>query len=243
MSAQRPVPIGRRRVAAPAVQRGRADLLRWTARIGAVTADALALLDDVSVASASSRLVAAGRDGLLTRHRLLIAAPAIYTATASGVRAAGVAGLEPVRISVANAPHTLACAHAAAALQRRYPDHLVGSERELRRDERQAGAPLASAVLARTAGDRTTLHRPDLVLWPQGGREGAPIAIEVELAVKAPRRLTEICRAWARAREIEGVLYLASPAARRALNRAVEQAAAGERVTVVALETLSPGGV
>ncbi len=207
-----------------------------------MTADSLALLQDISVASASARLAAASKAKLLARHHLLIGQPAIYTATAAGVRFSGVEGLEPVRISVANAPHTLACAHVAAALQRRYPDHLVSSERELRRDERHAGAPLASAVLTRTGGERAILHRPDLVLWPPSGRKRAPIAVEVELAVKAPRRLTEICRAWARAREIQGVLYLASPAAQRALSRAVEQASAGERITIVALETLSAQG-
>jgi hypothetical protein len=242
MSRSQQVPAGRRRAAAPDTQLGRAELLRWTARIGAVTADALALLQDVSVASASARLAAASRAKLLARHHLLVGQPALYTATAAGVRVCGVEELEPVRISVANAPHMLACARAAAALQRRYPDHCVSSERELRRDERHAGAPLASAVLARTAGERAVLHRPDLVLWPPRGREGAPIAVEVELAVKAPRRLTEICRAWARTREIDGVLYLASPAAHRALTRAVEQAAAGERITIVALETLSRHG-
>ena len=158
MSRSQPVPAGHRRAAASDMQHGRAELLRWTARIGAVTADSLALLQDISVASASARLVAASRAKLLARHHLLIGQPAIYTATAAGVRFSGVEGLEPVRISVANAPHTLACAHVAAALQRRYPDHLVSSERELRRDERRAGAPSpAPCSLARPASARSSI--------------------------------------------------------------------------------------
>jgi hypothetical protein len=220
-------------------QSPRDELLSWTARIGAITVEALACLQDTSLATASGRLAAATRAKLLCRRHLLVGAPALYTLTSAGMRASGVEGLGPSRVSVANAPHTIACAHAAAALQRRYPDHRLAGERELRRDERRAGAPLASAPLDRAAGYRTRLHRPDLVLWPRAELDAAPIAIEVELAVKAPRRLTSICRAWARSREVAGVVYLASPAARRALARAIEQACANERIVVLPLETVS----
>jgi hypothetical protein len=220
-------------------QSARGEILSWTARIGAVTADALACLQDTSLATASGRLTAATRAKLLSRRHVLVGAPAVYTLTPAGMRVCGVEGLEPSRVSVANAPHTIACARAAAALQRRYPDYRVVGERELRRDERRAGMPLASALLERTAGYRTKLHRPDLALWPRTDSCGVPIAIEVELAVKAPRRLAEICRAWARSRQVGGVVYLASPAARRALTRAVEQACAQERIAVLPLDAMS----
>jgi hypothetical protein len=220
-------------------QSARGEILGWTARIGAVTADALACLQGTSLATASGRLAAATRAKLLARRHLLIGAPAVYTLTPAGMRACGVEGLEPTRISVANAPHTIACARVAAALQRSYPEYRLAGEQELRRDERRAGTPLASAVIDRAAGHRTKLHRPDLVLWPQADGDCAPIAIEVELAVKAPRRLAEICRAWARSREVGGVVYLASPAARRALARAIEQACAQERIAVLPLDAAS----
>jgi hypothetical protein len=84
------------------------------------------------------------------------------------------------------------------------------------------------------------LHRPDLVIWPSVGTNGLPLAIEVELTIKAPRRLAEICRAWARARHIEGALYIAPAGARRALERAIATAQAGERIAVIPLETMSP---
>ena len=64
------------------------------------------------------------------------------------------------------------------------------------------------------------------------------MAVEVELSVKAPRRLDAICRAWARCREVGGVLYLAAPEAERALLRAVEQADAAARIVVVPLAAL-----
>jgi hypothetical protein len=225
----------------PGTSRRSADeeILVWTTRIGAVTVDALACLQQTSSTTASRRLAAAARERLLSRRHLLVGWPALYTATATGMRRSGIEGLGLSRVSVANAPHTIACARAAAALQRLYPDHHVTGERELRRDERNAGAPLASAVLDRAAGHRTRLHRPDLVLWPQPASGGAPIAIEVELAVKAPRRLVEICRAWARSREVAGVVYLASAPAQRALARAIEQASAHERIGVLPLDALS----
>lgn len=217
--------------------------LLWTARIGAVTVEALACLQGTSLTTAGRRLAAATREKQLSRRHLLVGQPALYTVTAAGMRRSGVRGLKPMHVSVANAPHTIACAHAAAALQRRYPDHRVTGERELRRDERSAGVALASAQLDRARRDQSKLHRPDLVLWPANARAEAdarPIAIEIEIAVKAPRRLAEICRAWARSREVAGVVYLASQPARCALERAIEKAHAEDRIAVLALDAFSP---
>jgi hypothetical protein len=81
-------------------------------------------------------------------------------------------------------------------------------------------------------------HRPDLVLWPHDPAGGLPVAVEVELTVKAPERLATICRAWARARCVTGVLYLAAPQTERAVQRAIEKAHAHERVVVVSLDAL-----
>jgi len=214
-------------------------MLRWTARLGAVTAEALAQREGRTLASARARLSAGERTGLLSRKRVLAGAPALYTVTPAGMRASGLRGLEPCRVSVANAPHAIACAGAAAALERAYPDHRVMGERELRHEEREAGAALASASLGAGPAGAQLLHRPDLVLWPEGSRERLPVAVEVELTVKAPRRLLEICRAWARCRCVAGTLYLACAEVQRPLARAIERAQAGERIVVVALDGLS----
>jgi hypothetical protein len=64
------------------------------------------------------------------------------------------------------------------------------------------------------------------------------VAVEVELAVKAPRRLAAICRAWARCREVAGVLYLAAPGAERALARAIADSDAAARVLALPLDAL-----
>jgi len=157
------------------------------------------------------------------------------------MRAAGLKGLDPCRVSPANAAHAIACAAVAAALERRYPDQRVLGERELRRDEREHGTPLASAYLGMGPQGTPLLHRPDLVLWPECPEEGPPVAVEVELTIKAPERLADICRAWARCRCVAGVLYLAPPEVQRALARAIERAQAGERIVVLPLDALGLG--
>ncbi|HWX75775.1 MAG TPA: hypothetical protein VNZ05_10735 [Solirubrobacteraceae bacterium] len=212
-------------------------LLRWLGGIGAATAEALAVHEDRSVRSARARLTAAASDGLLERSRPLADRPSLYTLTRAGLRAGGVSGLQQCRVSPANALHLISCAEVAAALERRYCDHRVMGERELRREERLLGGPLASASCIGAAGE-AALHRPDLVLWPGASGEGLPVAVEVELAVKAPRRLASICRAWARCRLVAGVLYLAGPEAERALRRAIASADAGAQVLAVPLEAL-----
>jgi hypothetical protein len=218
-------------------------IVRWVGGLGAVTADALARHAGVTVGSARARLRELERAGLLRGKLLLAGEPPLYAATAAGLRASGLRGLQPCRPTVANAPHAIACARAAVALERAYPDQRVMGERELRRDEREAGRALASARLPARAHEHTALHRPDLVLWPRGGEERLPVAVEVELTVKAPRRLAEICRAWARCRCVAGTVYLASQDAIGPLARAIEHAQAGERIALVGLDALALPGV
>jgi hypothetical protein len=213
-------------------------LLQWTANVGAITADALAVLLDIGQASANGRLAAAVHKRLLTRHRLLAELPALYTVTSAGLRAAGLEGFGACRVSAGTALHTMVCAHAAVELQRRYPDQRVVGEPELRREERRAAAPLASAVMGATGARGTALHRPDLVIWPSGARSRGPVAVEIELTIKAPRRLEAICRAWARSREVSGVLYLAPGDVERAVLRAIDRSHSAGRIAVLPLTCL-----
>jgi hypothetical protein len=216
------------------------ELLRWVASLGAATAPALACRLDIGLASANARLSAARRRGLLSRERPLSGRPALFTLTRAGLRACDARGIEPCRVSASAAWHLIACASAAAALERCYPDHRVAGERELRRDEREQKKLLASARLGWTPDGERRVHRPDLVMWPAEPQDGPPVAVEVELTVKAPRRLLDICRAWARCRTIAGVVYLATPKVERALLRAVSATHASERIAVVPLSAL-PG--
>jgi hypothetical protein len=212
--------------------------MRWTAGIGAVTAEALAENCGSTVRSARARLLAAERHALVRRRRPLAGRPALYTITRAGLAVSGMRGVEPCRVSAANAHHLIACAAIAAALERCYPDHRVLGERELRRDERECGTPLASARLGVGPDGSPLLHRPDLVLLESGPQPGRPVAVEVELTIKASGRLVEICRAWARCRCVAGVLYLAPPEVERAVARAIDRAHAAERVVVVPLDAL-----
>jgi hypothetical protein len=216
----------------------RIAIVRWAAGLGAVTAESLAEHLGVGAASARGRLRAAEAERLLQRRRPLTGRPALYTVTRSGLRVAGAHGLDPCRVSASNALHLIECARAAAALGRCYPDHRVQGERELRSEERACNRALASAELGVGAHGEELRHRPDLVLWPQAG--GLPVAVEVELTVKAPERLAAICRAWARARCVAGVLYLAPPEVERAVQRAIDRVHAYERVVVVPLQALPP---
>lgn len=219
----------------------RLDLLRWVASLGAVTAPALSLRDEVSLASARATLAVAVRRGELARSRPLAGQPTLYNVTARGMRQAGLSHVAACRVSAANATHLIACAYAAAALQRRYRDRRVVGERELRQLERLHETALASADLGRGGGAEALLHRPDLVLLAPVPDAELPVAVEVELALKSPRRLHAICRAWARCRLVAGVLYVASHEARRGVRRAVERTGAGDSVLVLSLDALWMG--
>jgi hypothetical protein len=232
----------------------RTDIVRWAGSLGAITAEALARREECTTLSARALLHGALHAGLLERWRPLVGEPALFTATRAGLRACGEPRLDPCRVTPSNARHLIVCARVAGALERCYPDHLLIGERELRLREREHGGPLASARIpsggiaaggsSRFGGGGSgrsgepALHRPDLVLWPREEPEDPPVAIEVELTVKAPARLREICLAWARAREVAGVLYLAPPEVQRALRRAIGRAGAQERVIVLGFEAI-----
>jgi hypothetical protein len=215
-------------------------MLGWVACIGAVTAEAMAAREERSPASARGRLLAAERERLVVRASPLQGRPSLYALTRRGLRAYGWGGLAPVRLGAATAAHMIACAEVAVALELAYPEHRVTGEPELRMREREHGGPLASATLgARPAG--ALVHRPDLVLWPARVAGALPVAVEVELSLKAPRRLAEICRGWARCARVCGVLYVAAPQVEEALERAVDRAGATGRIVVVPLAVVIRG--
>lgn len=227
----------------------REALIRWTAHIGAVTAEAVAIAENVPASLAGRRLRAAERAGLLTCSRPLAKRPGVYTVTREGIRRYGLHGLDPCRVGAAGASHSIACAFVAAVLRRTYPDHRIVGEHDLRRGERELGVAIASAHMGFGPYGRPLLHRPDLVIWPpestagpsprcSESTTGLPVAVEIELTTKAPRRLTAICRAWARCRGIAGVLYVAPPSVARALGRAIARAQAEEQIAVVGPEAL-----
>ena len=213
-------------------------LIRWCAGLGAVTADALAVHDNSSVRSARGRLADAERHRLTTAWRVLSGQPTLYTVTKRGMRLAGMSGVEPARVSPGGARHAILSCAAAVALERTYPDWLVFGEPSLRRLERERSRPLAEVGRSAPGLGAKARHRPDLLLVDRRDRGGLPIAIEVEISVKGAARLREICLAWARSREVSGVIYLAASEVIAPLRRAIDSAGARERVFVLGLESL-----
>jgi hypothetical protein len=202
----------------------------WLARIGAGPPGEIAAACGLSERLVQNRLRYLAQDGEARSHRLLHGAPALHVLTRRGLRAAGRPELEAVSVSASGFAHALAVARVARILER--SGRHVGGERELRAFERLEGRPLASAEVGLARDGGIALHRPDLVCW-DGPR---PVAIEVELTVKAPERLAAIVRGWARSRLVDGVVYYATPAAARSLARAIRREAAAAMVTVVELE-------
>ncbi|MEA2297664.1 MAG: hypothetical protein QOF77_600 [Solirubrobacteraceae bacterium] len=217
----------------------RQQMVAWVGRLGAAAAADVGARFGISVHAARSHLAAAERDGLLAAARLLQGHPALYVATGAGLRSAGLAELKPCRVSPGGFLHLREVTRTAVALELAHPGLAVVGERELRVWERDARRPLASAELGIGPDGDYVRHRPDLVLWPPGraGDDGVPAtAIEVELAVKAAPRLRAIVRGWARSRLVEAVVYYASPAAMRALRRAVAEEQAHDMVHLLPLD-------
>lgn len=208
-----------------------AEIVAFIGSLGAAGAVHVRERFGMSGDSAYRRLRLLRGEGLVCVHRVLWGRPGLYTATRAGLRWQGLERLGVTRLGPGSFEHAWELASAAVALERRLPGHELVGERLLRIREHDEGL-IASVVVARLAGGRAVLHRPDLALLrPDGGA----VAVEVELSVKAPSRLAAICQAYARARHIEQVFYLATPPAARALARAVRETRAGDRVTILDL--------
>jgi hypothetical protein len=214
--------------------------VEWIGRLGAAGATDVMARFGMGRTAAYRRLAALVDQGVLATERLLYGEPALYVATRDGLQWARLARLEPCRVGVGSARHFALCAQMAVVLERTEPAYRVWSEREIRAAELDAAGAVASAELGRLPDGRPRLRRADLVLMPRS-EDRRPIAIEVELAVKWARRLEAICRAWARCRLVDSVRYYASPAAARAVARAVERVQAHDVIEIYSLEQALKG--
>ena len=166
--------------------------------------------------------------GLVERLDLLRDQPRVLRATSAGLRYAGLS-LGVASISPGSASHWLRCASTALALREEFSAEAILSERELRLVERVEDRPIFSARTGELRSGAPRLHRPDLAII--AGE--LPIAVEVELTPKAPRRLEAIVKAWRRAHWVSEVRYYCAPGATRlAVERAVRKLHAEERVRV-----------
>jgi hypothetical protein len=183
----------------------RARILAWATAVGAITAEALAERDGLSTATAKERLDEAVGLGLLECHSLLVGYSDLYTVTRAGRTmarkhsdAGGYSypeGLPTARATIKDARHTIACASAIAALERRYPDHRVIGERELHREEHAQQRRVGSVSVRRYGHTRS--HHPDIVLWePPAAGEPPPRGggrADAEVQGGADRDLPCVC--------------------------------------------------
>ena len=217
------------------------SIVEWIGRIGAASAADVMARFRIGRSQTYLRLSVLSAAGLLEPRHLFRGQPTLYVATREGLLWTQLARLEPCRVGVASATHWAQCARLAVVLEPSEPAYHVWSEREVRAAELEAGGPVASAELGRLPDGRSRLRRADLVLMPRAQDGRRPIAVEVELAVKWSRRLEAICRAWARCRLVESVRYYASPAAARAVRRAVDRVHAEGMVEIYSLEETLKG--
>jgi hypothetical protein len=210
-----------------------AEIVEWVGRVGAAGAEHVVARFGIARSRAYARLAILVADGLLEQRRLLYREPGLYVSTAEGLRWCGCERLGVQRVSPGSFEHCRRVAAAAVALHLGLPAWTLMSEREIRAEEADTPQLVASAKLGELPGGGLALHRPDLALVSPDGRT---VAVEVELSVKAARRLQAICRGYARARHVDHVYYLASRSAARAVTRAVEGTRSEDRITVLALE-------
>jgi hypothetical protein len=204
------------------------ELVRYVGRHGVVTIEHVMGAMGVGRTATYRRVAACVQRGLLERLDLLRSEPRLLRATRAGLRYAGL-GLPLAVVSAGSADHWLRCASTAQLLGEEFDPTQILTERELVLAEQIEGRPIASAKIGELPGGSPQLHRPDLAVLTDEG----PIAIEVELTPKAPRRLQGVIRAWRRASWVAEVRYYCAPGStRRAVERAVAEMRAEERVRI-----------
>ncbi len=199
------------------------------------------------------------------RHRLLYHDGGLLTATAEGLRCAGLDRLTPARMSLALVPHMIASAALAAELEPQLHDGTLLSDREHRAAENAAGEPIASAIIGKlhdgtllsdrehraaenAAGEPIAsaiigshqnghkgLHRPDFALVRRDSDE--VVAVEVELTLKNRTRLERILRGYLRNHNVTVVRYHAAPPIADAVQRAARAVGAEAIVELAPLPT------
>jgi hypothetical protein len=204
------------------------QMVRWVGRMGAVTIGQLRARFALGRTVAYRRVAACMAAGLLERVEILRGQPALIRATRRGLRFTGthlrVAQVRPELVG-----HWIACGDVALGLEAEFGPEALVSEREIRALERDEGRPVASAVVGERPDGSEIFHRPDLAVH----LDKHLLAVEVELAPKAPRRLEAIVRAWRRARWVAAVRYYVSPGTTsQGLARAVRATHSEERVEI-----------
>ncbi|HVT00393.1 MAG TPA: hypothetical protein VHE08_07745 [Solirubrobacterales bacterium] len=209
------------------------ELLTFVGRHGIVGLDQVMAAMGAGRTATYRRIAICVDLGLLERVRLLRDEPTVVRATRDGLDYVDL-GLPVAAVSPGLVRHHLRCADLAIRLEQRFGSEGVKvlSEREFTWRERIEDRQIASVPVGRGRYRRQQMHRADLVVVK--GKRIVPV--EVELTAKAPRRLEVLIRAWRHAvalGQISAVNYYCAPGtARRAVERAVKKAGAGEVIWV-----------
>jgi hypothetical protein len=206
-------------------------IAEWVGRQGAVRAEHVMARFSIGRTAAYRRLHELVDFGLLRRHRFLYRDGGLLTATAEGLRCAGLDRLTPARISPALVPHMIASAAFAADLEPRLVDEQLLSDREHRAAEIAAEEPIASAIIGARRSGHEGLHRPDFALIKRD--RGDVVAVEIELTLKNRTRLERILRGYLRNQNVSIVRYHAAPPIADAVQRAA-RAVGAEAILEVA---------
>jgi hypothetical protein len=208
-------------------------ITEWIGRQGAVRAEHVMSRFSIGRTATYRRLHELAECGLVRRHRLLYNDGGLLTATAEGLRCAGLDRLTPARISLALVSHMIVSAALAAELEPQLDDGTLLSDREHRAAQNAAGEPIASAIIGSHENGHQGLHRPDFALVRRDSDE--VIAVEVELTLKNRTRLERILRGYLRNQNVTMVRYHAAPPIADAVQRAARAVGADAIVELAPL--------
>ena len=194
-------------------------ITEWIGRQGAVRAEHVMTRFSIGRTATYRRLHELVEFGLVRRHRLLYNDGGLLTATAEGLRCAGLDRLTPARISLALVPaHDRVGGARRRARTAASTTQTLLSDREHRAAENAAGEPIASAIIGSQRDGREGLHRPDFALIATDGQHVT--AVEVELTLKNRTRLERILRGYLRNQNVSVVRYHTAPPIADAVRRA-----------------------
>jgi hypothetical protein len=207
------------------------ELLLYVAIQGVVAIDHVMSVLGVARTGAYRRVAHCAEAGLIERLELLRSEPSLLRVTRKGLRYLGLDRLPVAEVTAATAPHWLRCASVARHLsETEDPGDEIWSERDIRLAESGGEGPIASARLGERSFGGPRHHRPDLAIL----RGHETVAVEVELSLKAPRRLQAILRGWRRAGWVQEVRYYCAPGpVTRGLERAVAKTHTAEKVRIL----------
>ncbi len=143
------------------------ELLAYVGRHGIVAIPQVMAALEMGQSVAYDRVASCIEAGLLERLELLRAEPSLLRSTRSGLRYVGLAMPRAI-VTPGAVDHWLRCAEAARILGELHGHHRILTERELALAERHEGRPIASAKIGELPDGRPRLHRPDLVVLPDG---------------------------------------------------------------------------